>query len=194
MGGLVNDNFNLVRHSLVNQSEYVIRNWPGKLTISQFGHKTHTGAALKGTPKTNPVRDAYFRWFKQSFKGRSSWDQVAVLYGVRGLNLYFKENTRGKGRLSNGFEWPLKTGFRSCLDVKISNREMEKIIEELMIAPPGGQRRPEPRAKPHLRAGSNFLSVIDRILKRKNKTHSNQALQRIRLRRPAELRRYASAG
>ena len=137
MGGLMNDGFNLVRHNLVGQSEFVIRNWPGRLTISQFGQKTHTGAALKGTPETNPVRNAYFRWFNRSFKGRSSWDQVAVLYAVRGLSLYFKENTRGKGRLSNGFEWPLKTGFRSYLDVKIPNRDMEKIIEDLMIAPPG---------------------------------------------------------
>ena len=136
MGGLVNDNFNLVRHNLADKSEYVIRHWPGPLVISQFGHRTHTGARLDGTPAGNPVREAYYRWFNRSFKGRSSWDQVAVLYGVRGLKTYFKKITRGKGKLSNGFEWSLKTGSRSCLKVTIPNDRMEKMIEELMIKPP----------------------------------------------------------
>jgi pyrimidine-specific ribonucleoside hydrolase len=40
MAGRVNDGFNLVRHNLVDQSEYVIRHWPTPLVISQHGHAT----------------------------------------------------------------------------------------------------------------------------------------------------------
>jgi len=29
MGGLNNDGFNFIRHSLVDQSQYVLENWPG---------------------------------------------------------------------------------------------------------------------------------------------------------------------
>jgi hypothetical protein len=136
MGSLVNDNFNLIRHDLVDQSEYVIRHWPGRLVISQYGHETRTGAELEGTSAKNPVRDAYYRYFGGSFKSRSSWDQCAVLYGVRGLSTCFKEITRGRGKLSNKFTWKLKAGSRSCLEVKISNNELEDLIEKLMIQPP----------------------------------------------------------
>ncbi len=136
MGGRINDSFNLVRHNLAAKSEYVIRNWPTPLVISQFGHATHTGARLSEAPAENPVREAYFRWFDQSFRGRSSWDQVAVLYGVRGLSYYFHEITSGTGRLSNGYEWQMQSGFRSYLDARLSNEEFSSIIEALMTEAP----------------------------------------------------------
>jgi pyrimidine-specific ribonucleoside hydrolase len=139
MGGLINDNFNLIRHNLVEESEYVMRNWPTSLVISQHGHATHTGAKLSETPVKNPVREAYYRWFDNKFKGRSSWDQMAVLYGVRGLCTYFNKHTSGKGRLRNGYEWQMKTTFRSYLEARLSDREYEEIIEALMIKSPETQ-------------------------------------------------------
>ncbi len=69
-------------------------------------------------------------------KGRASWDQVAVLYGVRGLGDYFTEVTEGSGRLLNGFEWKMKPGFRSYLDARVSDSEFTEIIENLMVKPP----------------------------------------------------------
>lgn len=137
MGGRNNDNFNLSRHDLVGQSEYVIRHWPTPLVISQHGGRTLTGARLSETPPENPVREAYYRWFDRSFQGRSSWDQVAVLYGVRGLGSYFTEITTGTGRLRNGFEWQMQPGHRSYLQEKLSDQEFVDIIEPLMIQPPG---------------------------------------------------------
>lgn len=125
-----------MRHNLAAKSEYVIRNWPTPLVISQFGGGTHTGAQLSGTPAENPVREAYFRWFDQSFRGRSSWDQVAVLYGVRGLGNYFREISSGTGRLSNGYEWQMQSGFRSYLDARLSNEAFSSIIEALMTEAP----------------------------------------------------------
>ena len=136
MAGLVNDNFNTVRHDLVDKTEEVIRKWPTRLVISQHGGSVRTGAKLADAPAENPVREAYYQWFNGQYKGRASWDQVAVLYGVRGLGDYFTEVTEGSGRLLNGFEWKMKPGFRSYLDPKLSDSEFIEIIENLMVKPP----------------------------------------------------------
>ena len=136
MAGLVDDPYNTVRHDLVDTSEYVIDNWPTPLVISQYGETVHTGVRLAETAAENPVREAYYRRFNGQYEGRSSWDQIAVLYGVRGLSDYFTEVTDGKGRLSNGYEWEMKSGFRSYLEVRLSDSEFVRIIENLMIKPP----------------------------------------------------------
>ena len=136
MAGLVDDPYNTVRHDLVDKAEYVIRNWPTLLVISQYGESVYTGAKLAETPNENPVREAYYRRFNGQYRGRSSWDQIAVLYGVRGLGDYFTEVTDGKGRLSNGYAWEMKSGFRSYLEVRLSDSEFVGIIENLMIKPP----------------------------------------------------------
>ena len=139
MGARNNDGFNLSRHDLVAQSEYVIRHWPTPLVISSHGGGVRTGSRLSGTAAGNPVREAYYQWFDQSYEGRSSWDQVAVLYGVRGLRNYFSEIATGTGRLSNGFEWQMQPGHRSYLKAKLSDQEFVDIIEPRMIQPPGIQ-------------------------------------------------------
>ncbi len=136
MAGLVNDNFNTVRHDLVDQTEEVIRTWPTRLVISQHGGSVRTGTKLAEAPAENPVREAYYQWFNGQYKGRASWDQVAVLYGVRGLGDYFTEVTEGSGRLLNGYEWKMKPGFRSYLDARLSDSEFTEIIENLMVKPP----------------------------------------------------------
>ena len=136
MALLIDDPYNTVRHDLIDKSEYVIHNWPTLLVISQHGESVHTGEKLAETPAGNPVREAYYRRFNGQYKGRSSWDQIAVLYGVRGLSDYFTEVTDGTGRLSNGYEWEMKDGFRSYLEVQLSDSEFVRIIENLMIKPP----------------------------------------------------------
>ena len=136
MGGLRGDDFNLVRHYLVDQSEYILRNWPTPLVISHHGGSVRTGAKLSAAPAENPVREAYYRWFDKKYQGRSSWDQLAVLYGVRGVAGYFDKVTSGKGELRNEYEWEMKPGFRSHLDAQLSDDELADIIEDLMIKPP----------------------------------------------------------
>ena len=133
---VVDDPYNTVRHNLVDTSAYVIRNWPTSLVISQHGESVYTGARLGETPAENPVREAYYRRFNGQYRGRSSWDQIAVLYGVRGLGDYFTEVTEGTGRLSNGYAWKMKPGFRSYLKVRLSDSEFVRIIEDLMIQLP----------------------------------------------------------
>ena len=136
MAGLVDDPYNTVRHDLVDKSEYVIRNWPTPLIISQYGESVRSGARLSEIPAGNPIRGAYYRRFNGQYKGRSSWNQLAVLYGVRGVSDYFIEITDGKGKLSNGYEWEMNPGFRSYLDPRLSDDEYTHIIESLMIKPP----------------------------------------------------------
>ena len=136
MAVVVDDPYNTVRHNQVDKSEYVIHNWPTRLVISEYGESVYTGARLGETAAENPVREAYYRRFNGQYKGRSSWDQIAVLYGVRGLSDYFAEVTDGTGRLSNGYEWEMKDGFRSYLEVRLSDSEFVGIIENLMIKPP----------------------------------------------------------
>ena len=136
MGGVYYDDFNFVRHDLVDQTQYVIENWPSLIVVSQEGVYIKTGAALEETPVDNPVREAYYKWFDDSFQARSSWDQVAVLYGVRGADEYFEEVGEGTGQLKNGYKWNMQPGYRMYLTHKLSSTEMAEIIEDLMIQPP----------------------------------------------------------
>jgi len=136
MGGVYYDDFNFVRHDLVDQTQYVIENWPTPVIVSQEGIYIKTGAALEETPVDNPVREAYYKWFDNSFQDRSSWDQVAVLYGVRGTDEYFEEVGEGTGQLKNGYKWNMQPGYRMYLTHKLSTTEMAKIIEDLMIQSP----------------------------------------------------------
>ena len=136
MALLIDDPFNTCQHNLVDKSAYVIRNWPTPLIISQHGETVHTGSRLADSPPENPVREAYYRWFGEKYGRRSSWDQLAVLYGVRGVGDYFTEITEGSGRLSNGYAWEMKPGFRSYLEPRLSDSKLADIIEDLMLKPP----------------------------------------------------------
>ena len=136
MGGLINDGFNLVRHKLVSASQNVIENWPTPLVISQPGSSILTGKALRDVSEKNPVRTAYYEFFASNFCERPSWDQIAVLYGVRGTTTYFERRTSGNGVLRNGYQWQMEPGRRSYLATQLSNDSYQKTIENLMTAPP----------------------------------------------------------
>lgn len=136
MGGIRNDSFNFVRHNLVDSTEYVIRNWPTKIVFSQEGHDIQTGAPLVATPENNPVREAYRQWFNGEVRSRSSWDQVAVLFAVRGSGDVFEESDSGDGRLRNGFVWKMKPGHRTFARSRLSIENMESLIDDLMVAAP----------------------------------------------------------
>jgi len=136
MAGVHNDGFNLVRHNLSKASQNVLENWPTPIVISQHGSSVLTGSVLKDTPKENPVREAFYRFFDSQFKDRPSWDEIAVLYGVRGLSNYFVEVSEGYGILNDGYRWEMKKGFRTYLKTNLSDAELKKIIEQLMIVPP----------------------------------------------------------
>ena len=136
MGGRHNDGFNLVRHGLVDTTQEVIENWPTPLAISDYGGRVRTGSTLADTPVDNPVREAYFRWFNGAFEGRSSWDQVAVLYAVYGAGDWFEDVASGTGSLRNGYSWQLKSGWRTYVGPKRSEEDFVDFIERLMVEPP----------------------------------------------------------
>ena len=136
MGGRHNDGFNLVRHGLVETSQRVFEYWPTPLAISDHGGRLHTGATLASTPPENPVREAYFRWFGNAFKGRSSCDQVAVLYAVLGTGVWFDDVSTGTASLPNGYSLQLTAGFRTYVASRRPDEELTDFIETLMTQPP----------------------------------------------------------
>ena len=136
MAGLNNDGFNLVCHNLSSVSENVIENWPTPLVVSFAGGSIFTGDTLQYAPKENPVREAFYRFFGNEFRGRSSWDEMAVLYGVRGLRSYFNEITSGTGSVPTVYIWQMKRGHRSALEAPLHVESYAKIIQNLMLEPP----------------------------------------------------------
>ena len=136
MGGRVNDNFNFVRHGLVGESQFVIERWPSQLVFTDFGGDLHTGVSLSSTSPKNPVREAYFRWFNGSFNGRSSWDPIAVLVGVRGEAGGFEFVGDMTGRLRNGYTWQIDGKRRAYAQPTESRDFYLAEIEGLMSAEP----------------------------------------------------------
>lgn len=136
MAGLKNDSFNTTRHGLVGTSQFVLEHWPTPLVIIDFGVEVGTGSSLKNTDAANPVREAYYRWFGQSFGDRASWDQIAVLYTVRGITAGFEEVVSGTGRLRNGFEWDLQPGKRIYARAIKQPEHYQREIERLMTIEP----------------------------------------------------------
>jgi inosine-uridine nucleoside N-ribohydrolase len=142
MGGVYKDEFNFVRHNTVEQAQYVLEYWPGTVVVSPDGAGVQTGSALEKISRSNPVRQAYYWWNRRSWnnrdnnRNRSSWDQLAVLYAVRGAAEYFFEMDKGAGSLPNGFLWSMKTNYRMYLASRMSNTELGKVVEDLMIQKP----------------------------------------------------------
>ena len=135
MGGRHNDGFNLVRHGLVETSQAVFEHWPTPLATSDHGGRIRTGATLASALPENPVREAYYRWFGNAYKGRSSWDQVAVLYGVLGTGVWFDDVSTGTASLPNGYSWNLQAGSRTYVGSKRPDEELTAFIETLMTQP-----------------------------------------------------------
>jgi len=128
--------FNMNQHNLSSVSEYVIKEWPTPIVFTDPGGTIYTGPGLKDAPVENPVREAYYKYFNNDFKNRPSWDQITVLYGVRGLADYFTMGTTGKGHLQNGFEYQIKAGHRTFVKPLLTDEAYAEIIQNLMLQPP----------------------------------------------------------
>lgn len=141
---------NIAAH--LEAARYVAAHWPGSIYWQGFrvGHPVMTGGRLKQTPKTNPVRRAYeLRHFGARFAihgGQPSYDQAAAYFAVRGpLPNLWKKQTGGRVVIDEvGFcsykEDPAGQHVlvtRSCPPARLA-----KLIEDLMIAPPGNSNGP----------------------------------------------------
>jgi hypothetical protein len=117
--------------------------WPTPIVFSGFeiGQGIGTGAGLRDLAATNPVRRAY-----ELFNGltdRSSWDQTAVLYAVRGLagklDAMWDLSPSGSVVVSadGGDQWQAKPdrGHRYLIG-KMPSADVARAIEALMAQPP----------------------------------------------------------
>lgn len=134
MGGIQEDEFNFVRHNLVSVTENILRNWPTPIVLTQLGGDVYTGACLADAPDS-PIRMAWYKWFDNKFEGRSSWDAYAVLYAIGGTT-WFNESWEGYGSLPNGYTYPMEKGFRGYITPKLSNRDYQHMIDEMLLNKP----------------------------------------------------------
>ena len=120
--------------------------WPLPFYISPKGKAIKTGhRLLPRTPETNPVREAYRLWGPGTAitQGRSSWDQVAVLFIAR-PELFTVEHAGRVERMADGtviWNPRVDEANHHLVTPKLPADEMAGIIEELMA------RRPETRGK-----------------------------------------------
>jgi len=123
-------------------SKYAIENFPRPIVFSgyEIGSRVKTGAKLRETPKSSPIRRAYELY--NGLNNRESWDQTAALYAVRGLDGGLAEfwdlKTTGHCHVEpdGTTEWrgaPDKD--HTYLVEKKPPEEVAAAIEALMVAP-----------------------------------------------------------
>ncbi|MDR1517169.1 MAG: nucleoside hydrolase [Dysgonamonadaceae bacterium] len=120
-------------------SQKVFSEWNTPIIISNFeiGANIFTGKRLINSDIENtPAKTVFSIAMKQEdFDGRSSWDQTAVLIGVRGTKSYFG-TVKGKMIVaddgSNTWQDD-KKGSHEYLTWKMPKEELTKIIEDLMM-------------------------------------------------------------
>jgi hypothetical protein len=106
---------------------------------AEIGSAIKTGgkSMQQKASSNSPVRRAYELY--NNFRGRSSWDQTAVLYAVRGLNQYWSAHTEGYNHVfpDGSNEWrssPDKN--HNYLKPKTPPRKLADLIDNLMIQSP----------------------------------------------------------
>ena len=122
-------------------TEVCVNRWPKKVVFSgaEIGSDIKTGGEFfrKQASLKSPVRRAYELY--NQFRGRSSWDQTAVLYAVRGRGEYFSVHKQGHNHIfSDGSnEWRSSPDKDHVyLAKKMKPEELAGIIDGLMIQQP----------------------------------------------------------
>ena len=102
------------------------------------------GAGFRKLPADNPVRIAYELYFGGPAQDRHVADLATVLFAVRGLRDYWDAEGHGRMDLNRDmtFSWrPDRDGNQAYLlkrtvDGKPNDRQIEKVLEELLLTPP----------------------------------------------------------
>jgi len=136
MGAHQGDDHNLGFHNTAPAAKNVLEKWPSPLVFHHLGGDVLTGLGLKDTPEENPVREAYYKYSGSKFAELSSFDQMTVLYGVRGACNYFSKTSSGKGSIPSGYKWEMKTRNDSVLQYLLPAEAYAIIIENLMVEAP----------------------------------------------------------
>lgn len=120
----------------------VVENWPGEITFCGFeiGYNIITGRVL-GSLAVNdsPVKDVYALSMSQGEpQGRWSWDQATVLAAILGEKPFYtsRRGTMLVDEDGNNTWQPSPHGTHSYLVPAITYKEMETVIENLMIHQP----------------------------------------------------------
>jgi len=116
----------------------LLKLWPTEIYFSGKGRNIITGhKRLPATDVNNPVKKAYELWGNSLEKGRSSWDQIAVLFAARPE--YFSVE-KGSMHQNDSLEtfWDPKVikEHHYRITPKIQDRELETVIEDLMAEEP----------------------------------------------------------
>ena len=134
-------NFTMDRKS----AHQVLQNWPTPIMFTGLGRDVMTGGRLMATaPADNPVR-AFYGSFLKANKAteRSSWDQIAVLYAVRGLSDCFTAVTDGRcvagDKEVSAWVPGGGSGKHGYLVYKMPQAQLAIIIEDLMLTPPSAK-------------------------------------------------------
>ncbi|MCF2495242.1 nucleoside hydrolase [Dyadobacter chenhuakuii] len=130
--------YNVYADSLASQK--VFTEWPTEIIFSGFeiGQEIRTGVHVIANERLKgPVKDAYqmaMSKSKEDANGRQSWDQTAVLVGVRGVQPYFGLK-RGKIVITDGNNtWqddPM--GPHAYLTPGMPTAQLTALIEGLMM-------------------------------------------------------------
>ena len=126
-------------------SKELLETWPLPFYISPSGADITTGnRLLPKTPETNPVREAYRLWNTALVDGRSSWDQVAVLYVVRPELFQLEHSGRVERAPEGRVFWnpDVDNPRHHLVTPRVPTEQMEQIIEELMARPPRSLQPP----------------------------------------------------
>ena len=122
-------------------SVIVFEQWPTPITLSGFeiGETILTGKRLIAASFTDsPVHDVFSMGLMLDVNGRSSWDQTAVLVGVRGYRDYF-DTVKGRMTVApNGSNTWIddSNGVHERLVWKMPKDEITRIIEDMMMHQP----------------------------------------------------------
>jgi hypothetical protein len=134
MGG-----WNFQQMGMAAYSQELLEKWPRPFYISPSGKDIQTGhRLLPQTPASNPVREAYRLWGNALTNGRSSWDQVAVLFIAR-PELFTVDAVGRIERMEGGkIVWNPRDDnpLHHLVTPKPSAEEMAERIEGLMARPP----------------------------------------------------------
>ena len=135
--------FNVAKDSIA--SAYVFDNWPTPILLSGFeiGVKIKSGLPLvmNADIQNSPVKDVFcicLPMAKEDVKGRSSWDETAVLVAIAGYKPWYSTKTGRIHVLPDGSNtWESSdTGPHSYLVEAAGSGEVQDLINDLIMHRP----------------------------------------------------------
>jgi hypothetical protein len=140
-GGEYNFNFDGTAKDTISFMNNCPKSVPMIFTGFEFGENVITGKQYKQAPDS-PMKKAYELAYDSINVGRPSWDQIALLYGVRedcfnGKKMFELDHGINSIADNGTNKWISdSTSIHAYLKPAIPETEIADIIEKLMIAEP----------------------------------------------------------